>query len=333
MVNKKRLLILFVFLFLATLLDSYVYPSNSKELRTRCLQIIEEGLLSDNETSRLDSISNIERLKIVNPSIEEKILEIFLKDPSEVVRAASTYSLVRFKGKSAIPMLKKALECKGRQAYLIHLSASIALYNLGEKDSLKVITKYLDSENKAESVEAAISVGNLHNGDIIPLLRVRLSTKNQFLKNALLESLARLGDKISDEAIRLLLESELFDSQWTALSIIDILKDKRFNLKLKKKLESDNPLMRIKTAKLLSILSNENKKSIIIEYLLSDRNSYSGISVEDVKVLAIYNGLFEIGDKSDLPLLKKYLDKGNRERLMAAGSIIAILNRLEESKT
>jgi HEAT repeat protein len=171
----------------------------------------------------------------------------------------------------------------------MHIAAAAALYNLEGKDALNVIVKYLDSEIIAESIEAAMSAGYLHDGDIMPLLKKRLSTKQQFLKNALLESLARLGKKIPEQEINFLLEGGQFDSQWTALSIIEILKDKRFNLKLKKKLESNNPLMRIKAAKLLSILSSENMKSVIIEYLLSDRNSYSGISAEDVKILAIYN--------------------------------------------
>ncbi len=121
---------------------------------------------------------------------------------------------------------------KSRQSYLIHLAAAAALYNYGDKDNLKVIEIYLDSKIPAASIEAAISAGHLTNGEVIPLLKAKLNTKDQLLRNAVIESLARLGEKIPEFEISKLLEKNDFNSQRTALVIIGIQKDTRFNSQL-----------------------------------------------------------------------------------------------------
>lgn len=74
-------------------------------------------------------------------------------------------------------------------------------------------------------------------------------------------------------------------------------------------------------------------KKIVKEYLFSKQDKYGEYSGEDVRLFAL-DALSEIGDTSDLPLLKKYLDSQNeKERVAAAGSILAILNREASSQT
>ncbi|MEK6744186.1 MAG: HEAT repeat domain-containing protein [Nitrospirota bacterium] len=309
------------------ILSSQGHTSTSQNLIDQCIQIIIRGLEENKEIIRLDSISSIENNKIANPALEEKIEEIFLNDNSEVVRAAAAQSLARMKGKDAIPVLRQALKYKGRQEYLIHISVSAALYNLGEKDAISYIAKYLSSEITAESREAALTSGGLVDNQVIPLLKARLHTKNPLLRNSLLISLAKQGDKMPETEIDVLINSKQLDNQWTALNLIDILKIKRFNSSLKRMLDDNNPITRIRVAKLLTVLGDEDMKNVIVEYLMSNEGKYGDISGQDVRVVAMYEGLSAVGSTSDLNILKKFLTKDNRERIIAASTIIAILGK------
>ena len=305
-----------------------VYASNNEALKTRCIEILKQGLSANEDTIRNDSVSYMGELSIVNSDIKTRMLEMLSNDKSEYVRAAVVYYLMKLKERSYTSVFRNALKDQSPQAHLIHIAAAVALHNLGEKGFLKIIEKYLDSKKRVESIEAAIGAGLIMDGASISLLKDRLRTNNKFLKIALLDSLARLGDKIPESEINLLLDG---DAELEGLRLVKILKDGRFETKIEKKLASKNPLIRITSAEVLSIISGKQTKPIITEYLLSDKEEFAGIPGEDVRLFAV-DALSAMGDTSDLPLLTKFLSRKGRERIAAAASILKILNRIDKGK-
>lgn len=311
--------------------------SSPDRLRTQCLKIIKEGLSSESETIRLDSIVSITRLKVLDPmmkeEIEEEIVRIALNDISAPVRASAIYSVSIMKSSNAAYVFENALDYKGPQAYIVHNIAVVELYNMGERDSFDLLIKYLDSGRKKESNDAATNAAGLHAGsEIVDLLRARLDTQDRFLRNAIIVSLVRLGEKIPKVEIESLLEDDLFDSQWQALIIILEQRDERFNRKLQIMLSDENPLIRIRAAQALSMFGKKDMKPLILDYLSEGNDKHSVVPVEDVKLIAI-TALREIGDASDISLLRTIL-YGKDERLakVAAYAIVVILDRQENDE-
>lgn len=304
---------------------STVYASDQSEVKKYSIKIIKKGLYSSNEDVRIESLILIGKNKLVDSAVKKKIFDILKDSQSDYERAASIYCLSNAKDKSATVLLKQIVEEKKTNFNLSRIAAAVALYNSGERNALAVIETYLNSSDAGEAIEAARSAGQLKDGDAISLLRTTLNKKNGMLKIAVLEALARLGDKISDDEINFLLNN---NGVWPALKIIKITGNKKYIQEVEKAINSNNPLVRLEASVTLSKIGGTNSKPIVREYLLSTQDKYGEYSGEDVRLFAL-DALSEIGDTSELPLLRKYLDsQGEKERVAAAGSILAILIRI-----
>lgn len=318
------MLIRLLIIFLSTLICSPTYGSEQSEIKKYSIKIIEKGLYSSNEDVRIESLMLIGKNKLVDSSIKKQIFDILRYSQSDYEKAASIYCLSNVKDTSTTVLFKQIVDEKKANSNLSRIAAAVALYNLGERNALAVIETYLNSGDTGEAIEAARSAGQLKDGNAISLLRATLNKKNEMLKIAVLESLARLGDKISDDEINSLLNNNAI---WPALKIIKITGNKKYKQEVEKAINSNNPLIRLEASVVLSKIGGTNSKPIVQEYLLSKQDKYGEYSGEDVRLFAL-DALSEIGDTSELPLLRKYLDSQNeKERVAAAGSILAILIR------
>lgn len=324
----KRLLQLF---FLVPLILTQVFscaPSGETDLRTRCVDIIHEGLQSPSETIRCDAIFFVTGLHLSDSAITTKVSEIAATDRSEVVRSSAIYSLAKLEDKSDIPKIKEALQHHGPQAYLVNIAAMVALYNLGANESLGGLGRFLTSRDPKEAIEAARAAGTVKDGDqIVRMLKARLDTADKSLKYTLIDSLAALGVEIPRADIQDLLLDNDFAAKWTALNIIERSKDTSFETNLEQLVSSDNPLLSIRSAELLTTLDDASAKSAILKYLSSRNTSHPKANEKDAEFLAI-KALGGIGDESDLSLLEDILRHGDaRPRMASAAAIIQILDR------
>ena len=261
----KTSLTVFIFICLIFSLSNIVSASESNDLKEQCITILKNGMISESETVRNDAIWYWGEVRIKDPVVEKRISEILSKDKSAYVKVAAINTIGKLQGKAAIPLLTKELVYRGSQAYLVHLSAAVTLYNLGEKNTLESIKSYMNSENIVWSIEASTNAGSLNDGSLIPLLKEKLSTKNRLLKIAVLESLAHLGYNIPNHEIVSLVEQ---GDILPAINIIKILKKRDFIGTLKKELNSKNPMIQLDVAAALVTLGEIKYKEHIRKHLI-----------------------------------------------------------------
>lgn len=307
---------------------SFASTEEQAVLEGHCIKIIKEGLNGSNDDVRIESLILMGKNKIIDSTAEKKVIDKFTRLQSDYERAAAIYWLSHVDN-SIIALLRQTIENESN-FNLSRIAAAVALYNLGEKNAFKVIETYLNGSDIGLAIEAARSAGQLNDGNSILLLRTILNKKSGALKIGLLESLARLGDKISDDEISFLLKN---NDVWPALKIIRLTGNKKYMHEVEKAINSNNPLLRIEASAALLKIGGPKSKKVIKEYLESKQDKYGEYSGEDVRLFAL-DALAEVGDTSDLPLLRKYLDSQNqKERVAAAGAILALLKSSASPKS
>ena len=239
-----------------------------------------------------------------------------LNDTNPKVRNSGIYAFDRLKDKSSIPALKKVLENKDEN---LRVNAAVVLGRMGDRSGKNVLETALKSKEYFIRLRACIALRNSGDSSSVPVLKESLKDERLSVRVNVARTLWELGDKSGKEVLMKEGLTQLdYINRWNLAAVLEKVNDvSDIDLVMRALVQEENgdsPFSKKYALKAIGRMKYKPAIPVILSMLHPEIISISNERFADYA----FDALAEIGDKSAVPVLEKFLNYGYPKTKMKA---------------